>query len=181
MDRRLILMAFLLFYLAVSASVVFGEEGMVGKPAPSFKVTSGDNAEMTTEMTAGKTAVIFYETKDAVEKNRELKSLLNKFFFEQPEAVKKLIVRLPVVNCRDAFWPFTGIWKSKLKEHSRKEGMAIYGDWDGKMLVDYHLKDNESNVVVIDKKGMIRYFASGKIAGEKVTGIERLLEQLQHE
>jgi predicted transcriptional regulator len=181
MDRRSIPITFLLLSLAVSASVIFGEEGMVGTQAHSFKVVSGDDAAMTLEMTAGKTTVIFYETKDVVEKNRELKNRLNNFYFEQPDAVKKLIVRLPIVNCRDAFWPFTGIWRNKLKEHSRKEGMVIYGDWDGDMLVDFRLKDKESNAVIIDKKGMIKYFASGKIEGEEIAGIERLLERLQHE
>jgi predicted transcriptional regulator len=129
-------------------------------------------------MIKGKVIIIFYETKDVVGENRKLKDELNKFYDEQSDAIKELIVKLPIINCSSAFWPFTGIWKSKLRENSKKEGIMIYGDWDGKMKSDYKTKDKESNV---DKKGIIKYFASGKVEDKEIDKIKELLKKLVNE
>lgn len=127
-------------------------------------------------MIKGKIILIFYETKDVVGKNQRLKDELNKFYDEQSDTIKKEIVKLPIINCSSAFWPFTGIWKSKLRENSKKEGIIIYGDWHGKMFSDYKMKDKESNVLVIDKKGIIRYFRFGEVENEEIKNIKKLIE-----
>ncbi|MDI6767208.1 MAG: hypothetical protein QME52_10335, partial [Bacteroidota bacterium] len=125
-------------FLSISLTTVSFSEGLeIGIVASSFEVKSGENKILTLDMVKGKLIVIFYETKEVVEKNRKLKDELNKFFDEQPDTIKELIVKLPVINCSRAFWPFTGIWKSKLRENSKKEGITIYGDWNGKMFSDY--------------------------------------------
>lgn len=166
-----------IFFTAVS----FGEGSKIGTVAPSFKVKSGNGKELTLDMVKGKVIVIFYETKDVVEKNRKLKNELNKFYDEWSDTVKENIVWLPVINCSSAFWPFTGIWKSKLMENSKKERITIYGDWDGKMFSDYKMKDEESNVVIIDKKGIIRYIADGKVEDKEINKIKELLKELGNE
>lgn len=162
----------------VLIAVSFGEGLKIGTKAPSFEVKSGDNKILTLDMIKGKIIVIFYETKDVVEKNRQLKDELNKFYNEQPDTVKELIVRLAVIDCSSAFWPFTEIWKSKLKENSKKEGITIYGDWDGKMKSSYKMKGEESNIVIIDRSGIIRYFASGKVNVDEIDKIKELLKGL---
>jgi predicted transcriptional regulator len=120
--------------------------------------------------------VLFYETKDTKEKNRKLKDELNKFYNLQPETVKNTIIRLAVINCKGVL--FTGAWKSALRENSQKEGITIYGDWDGKMGIAYHVKDKESNVFIIDKKGIIRYHYAGQINDKDISAIENLLNSL---
>lgn len=152
-----------------------------GTNAPFFEVKSGDGKELTLDMVRGKVIVILYETKDVVEKNRKLKSELKKFYDEHPGNINQLIVTLPVITCSSVFWPFTRIWRSKLRENSNKEGITIYGDWDGKMFSDYKMEDGESNVIIIDRKGTIRLFVSGKVEKEKIDGIKELLEELAAE
>jgi alkyl hydroperoxide reductase subunit AhpC len=79
-----------------------------------------------------------------------------------------------VIDCSEALWSTLPLWKSKLREHSRKEGFPIYGDWTGKMCGDYHLVPEESNFLVIDKQGIIRYAGAGKIENghfEKIKGL----------
>ena len=68
-----------------------------------------------------------------------------------------------------------------VKENSKKEGITLYGDWDGKMFTDYGMKDNESNFVIIDKKGFIRSRAAGKIEDEEIKKIIDLLNKLLEE
>jgi predicted transcriptional regulator len=156
--------------------LVYGVE--VGQEAPFFKVKSADNQELTLTMVKGKVVSLFYESREVTEKNKALKETLKKFFQEQPAAVEEQFARVPVVNCCQANWPITKVWQYKLHENSQKEGLTIYGDWDGKMFTDYGMKDKESNYFIIDKKGRIRYVVSGKIGDEEITRIKDLLNQL---
>jgi hypothetical protein len=107
-----------------------------------------------------------YENKDIVDANKRLKDELNKLYSEQTHALKDVLVRLPIIDCADAFWPFLRIWKRRLREYSEKEGIAIYCDWQGKMASDYKMKADVSNVVIIDKSGRIRLFTSGDVTAE---------------
>lgn len=49
------------------------------------------------------------------------------------------------------------------------------------MFTDYGMKDNESNFVIIDKKGLIRYRAAGKIEEEETRKIIEILQNLLNE
>ncbi len=145
-----------------------------GKPAPDFQVESADSQKLSLEMLRGKVVVLFYESRRVIRKNIELKNELKRLYREQPAQVQKDIFRLVVIDCSEALWPTLPIWKSKLREHSRKEGFPIYGDWTRRMYGDYHMMPDESNFLVIDKQGVIRYSATGKVDNgqfEKITGL----------
>jgi alkyl hydroperoxide reductase subunit AhpC len=169
--RKIIVIFTLALVLAVFS---YADNAMIGKMAPFFKVRSGDNRELSLSDLRGKTIVLFYETKGTKEKNRNLKNELNKFYDRQPEAIKKDIARVAVINCKGVI--FTGAWKSALVENSKKEGMAIYGDWTGEMAVAYKMKPNDSNLIIIDSKGVIRYYNSGQI--NDLNEIKDLLDTL---
>ena len=154
---------------------------LVGSPAPYFRVESGDGKELTLDMIKGKVAAIFYENKDIVDANKRLKEELNKLYSEQTDALKDVLVRLPIVDCSDAVWLFRGIWKRGLREHSKKEGTVIYCDWDGKMSSDYGMNAGVSNVVIIDKSGRIRFLTSGDVTAEEIDDLKRLLIALTRE
>lgn len=147
-----------------------------GEQAAFFRVYSGDDKEFTFAGIKGKVAVIFYETKESKEVNRPLKEELNRFLAELPDASKRQVARLAVINCQGVF--LTGIWKQALRENSQKEGLTIYGDWDGKMAQDYGMQPEASNFLIIDKKGVIRYFAKGPAPKEKFGEIKDLLRRL---
>jgi len=149
---------------------------LTGNPAPDFKVLSGDNKTLALSDIKGKTAVLFYESKNAVEQNRKLKAALNGFFDRQPDGIKAGIARIAVVDCKGVL--FGGVWKKNLRDNSVKEGMTIYGDWDGSMAADYMAKEGASNFIIIDKGGTVRYFASGRIEDGEIGVIEGLLKGL---
>lgn len=150
----------------------------VGDKAPDFKVLSGDDKELRLSDVTDKVIVLFYETKDEREKNRKLKDELNKYYDAQKDEVKKLIYRLPVINCSDARSLAKGIWKNKMRKFSEKEGIVIYGDWDKKMFHDYKVKDKDSNFMIIDEKGVVRYSKSGLIDDAETKKIMDLLKEL---
>jgi len=152
---------------------------MLGKVAPSFKVISANKEVLTLSDIKGKVAVLFYEAKEAIEQNRKLKTELNIFYGQQPEYVKKAMARLSVIDCQGVM--FKGAWEDGLRENSRKEGMTIYGDWDGKMSLAYHFRKGESNVIIISREGIIRYYVSGEIKENDIGVITELLKSLIEE
>ena len=177
MKGEKILIPWMLFStLIFSVSMAEGLE--VGRPAPFFRVKSGGGKLITLDSAKGKIIVIFYETKEVLEQNRKLRNELNQSYRELTDTQKTYIVRLPIVNCCDAHWPFTGLWRKRLRESSRKSGVIIYGDWDGTMLSAYGMKGGESNVIIIDKRGIIRYFKSGRIGDAETGRIKNLIERL---
>jgi predicted transcriptional regulator len=155
--------------------------GLIGSPAPYFRVESGDGKQLTLDMIKGKIIAIFYQNKDILDANKRLKDELNKLYYEQTRIVRDVLVRLPVIDCSDAFWPFLGIWKRRLREYSKKEGVTIYCDWEGKMSSDYKMNSDVSNVVIIDKSGRIRFFTSGEVKPEEINGVKELLVALASE
>ena len=53
--------------------------------------------------------------------------------------------------------------------------MVIYGDWDAKMFSNFKMKKDESNIIILDKKGIIQYYKHGTIEDKEVIKIKELL------
>ncbi len=153
-------------------------QALLGKPAPSFAVESGDNKRLTLDMVRGRVMVLFYETKEASRKNSDVKDRLNGLYDRQDMETRQSIVRVPVFDCSRVFWPISLVWRESLRKHSKRVGITLYGDWDGRMGRDYQMKENESNVVLVDRRGTIRYASYGRITDLQFAEIEELLDRL---
>ncbi len=153
---------------------------LIGREAPPFQVESGDGKVLEAKMLRGKVVVLFYESKDVIAKSRPLKIILNAFYKEQKKEDQQMIMRVPIYDCTGVSWPFKGIWKNGLVENSKRVGMTVYGDWTGKMAVSYGMKVDDTNLLIIDKRGIIRYFQSGVIPGNGETAaiLKKLLKDL---
>lgn len=174
------ILAVVLSLMICSALQVAASPLLIGREAPPFQVESGDGKVLEAKMLRGKVVVLFYESKDVIAKSRPLKIILNAFYKEQKKEDQQMILRVPIYDCTSATWPFTGIWKSRLVENSKRVGMTVYGDWDGKMGTSYGMKSDDTNLLIIDKRGIIRYFRSGVVTdnGETATILKKLLKDL---
>lgn len=174
MAKSVLIAAALLVWilLPTGAQAILG----TGEPAPSFSLVSGDNKKLTLDMLKGKVVALFYATRDTVEVNDELQKYLDTLYAAQPQNIQNQIYRLLVVNAMEATAVTT--WKEKLNETSAKLKVTIYGDWTGGMFAAYRMRDNDSNFVIIDKKGIVRFAASGKIANSRFEAIKKLLLEL---
>src|SRR5665648_851193 len=148
-----------------------------GEPAPSFSLVSGNNKKLSLDMLRGKVVVLFYATRDTVEVNDALSRYLDALYKARPQNIQNQIYRLLVVNAMEATAVTT--WKEKLNETSEKLKVTVYGDWTGGMFAAYRMRDNDSNFVIIDKKGVVRFAASGQIANSRFEAIKRLLLELE--
>jgi len=178
MFRKMVFSLILVLSFIVLPPNSWGAFLLSGRPAPPFVVESGDNQKLTRDMILGKVVVLFYESRQAIDKNDELKDELKCLYRAQPACIKQEIFRLVIIDCSEAILPTVPIWKSKLSEHSRRQGFTIYGDWNRKMLADYGMQGNDSNFLIIDKKGIIRYSCTGKIDPSQFPKIRDLLYSL---
>jgi hypothetical protein len=119
---------------------------------------------------------LFYATRDTVHVNDALQHYLDALYDAQPQNIQNRIFRLLVVNAMEA--TSLTAWKEKLRETSEKLNITIYGDWTGAMYAAYRMRDNDSNFVIIDKRGIVRYAASGRIASSQFEAIKKLLLKL---
>lgn len=147
-----------------------------GEPAPSFSLVSGDNKKLTLDMLKGKIVVLFYATRDTVHVNDDLQHYLDALYDTQPQNIQNQIFRLLVVNAMEA--TSLTAWKGKLMETSAQLKITIYGDWSGAMYAAYRMRDKDSNFVIIDKRGIVRFAASGRIDNSRFEGIKKLLLDL---
>ena len=146
------------------------------EPAPSFSLVSGDNKKLSLDMLKGKVVVLFYATRDTVQVNDDLQHYLDTLYDAQPQNIQNQIFRLLVVNAMEA--TSLTAWKEKIRETSAKLKITIYGDWTGGMFAAYRMRDNDSNFVIIDKRGIVRFAASGQIAISRFEAIKKLLLKL---
>jgi hypothetical protein len=91
----------------------------------------------------------------------------------QSDRIKRLILRVPVINCKGVI--FIDTWKNNLRESSKKEGITIYGDWGGKMFLSYGIKDKESNLIIIGTDGIVKYCSAGIVEEKDFGKIKGLL------
>lgn len=164
--------------LLVWSLVPTGAQAILGtsEPAPSFSLVSGDNKKLTLDMLSGKIVVLFYATRDTVQVNDDLQNYLDTLYATQPKNIQNQIFRLLVVNAMEAMSLTT--WKEKLIETSAKLKITIYGDWTGDMFAAYRMRDNDSNFIIIDKRGIVRFAASGRIDNSRFEAIKKLLLEL---
>ena len=164
--------------LLVCSLAPTGAQAILGtsEPAPSFSLVSGDNKKLTLDMLRGKIVVLFYATRDTVHVNDDLQNYLDTLYATQPKNIQNQIFRLLVVNAMEATSLTT--WKEKLIETSAKLKITVYGDWTGDMFAAYRMRDNDSNFIIIDKGGMVRFAASGRIDNSRFEAIKKLLLEL---
>jgi hypothetical protein len=181
MVRKIFVSLVLVMGFATLPLQSWGVAPLSGQPAPPFMVESGDNQKLTRDMILGKVVVFFYEARQVIEKNEDLKNELKCLYRAQPDTIRQEIFRLLVIDCSEACLPTLPIWKTKLSENSRVQGFTIYGDWDRRMLRDYQLQGNDSNFLIIDKQGIIRYSTTGRISNGQFQKIKDLLISLVKE
>jgi peroxiredoxin len=164
--------------LLVRSLVPTGAQAIIAssEPAPTFSLVSGDNKRLTLDMLSGKIVVLFYATRDTAQVDDDLRNYLDALYDTQSKAVQDKIARLLIVNAMEATSLTT--WKEKLIETSTRLKITVYGDWTGDMLATYQMRDNDSNFIIIDKMGIVRFAASGRTDNSRFEVIKTLLVEL---
>jgi predicted transcriptional regulator len=141
---------------------------------PPFTVQA-ENSSFSSRDIAGRVAVISYETKGTAEVNRPFKrAVLQRW--RQSDSASPAIV--PVINCFSFFGFARSICANRVAAASKKENLVIYTDSDGAMFRDFKMADDQSNIIIFDKKGLVRFAHAGRLDDAGVQAAVKLIERL---
>ena len=159
-----------------------GEEGrhpLLSRPAPAFKIRSGDDETMTSDMIKGKVAVIFYrDERRKQEKQRHQGPLQRPLRWAGRRGAPLHRPRARLQLLPDSLAGYGGVEKQPAIPFQRGWASPSMATGTAIWRKDYRMKDHDSNVMIVDKKGIIRYAAAGRITDEQFREIEGLIDKL---
>jgi predicted transcriptional regulator len=149
---------------------------MVGE-IPSDIVLDKDNGEASqgkawhSSSLKGKVHTLIYMDPDKRDDSKLLLKALNKLNYKKTQYMTVAIVNLA------ATWMPNTILESKLKSKQKElKNMDYIFDKTKFLVKKWYLKDNASNVFVLDKDGKVLYAKAGKISAKNVKLILKKIE-----
>ena len=164
----------ILGFVFMGASIAAIELGKV----PLQVTLSGDNGAKVdgtawnASMLKGKVHTFFYVDPDKKDLNDDLADALVAQHFD-----RKKVASVAVVNLA-ATWLPNAIIEVKLKEKQKKFPHTLYVKDKKKILVKkWHLADDNSDILIFDKKGKLIYKKFGKVTAKEIPAVIKLIEK----
>jgi YtfJ family uncharacterized protein len=159
--------------LLVTGSIFAIELGKV----PSAVTLSGelgaklDGSAWHSSMLKGKIYTVFYVDPDERDLNDALADALKARKFDRKKVNSVAIINLA------ATWIPNMVLESLLKKKQKKFPDTIYVKDKKKVLVDkWHLADDNSDILIFDKKGKLIYKKFGKVTESEIKDVIKLIE-----
>ena len=176
MKKTVFALLLALFWVASSAVAA---ELKVGDKAPDFKLKDSTGKEYSLEhpQFKGKVLYIGYVDPDEKDTNNHVEDALKK----EKEAGgldKTRYEGFGIVNLKASLMP-NFLIKSAIKSKQEKTGAIIILDYDYTILNQWGLKNDASNVVVLDKERICRYVNSGKLPSEELAKMIQIIKEYQ--
>ncbi len=149
----------------------------VGNVPPSV-VLSGekggkvDGSAWSSSMLKGKVHILFYVDPDERELNESLTHALKKRHFDRNKYASVAVINLA------ATWLPNAILESKLKAKQKEFPDTIYvKDRKKAVLKQWGLADDNSDILIFDKKGKLLYKKFGKLSNKEIQNVLALIEK----
>ena len=164
----------ILGFLLVAGSSIAVELGKV----PSVVLLDGKNGgrtdglEWSSKMLKGKVHILFYVDPDKRDLNEPLSQALKKRHFNRKKYASVAVINLA------ATWLPNVILESKLKVKQKEFPDTIYVKDKKKLLVSkWKLADDNSDILLFDKKGKLIYKKFGKLSDKEIKSLLALIEK----
>ena len=164
----------ILGFVFMGASIAAIELGKV----PLQVTLSGDNGAKVdgtawnASMLKGKVHTFFYVDSDKKDLNDDLADALVAQHFD-----RKKVASVAVVNLA-ATWLPNAIIEVKLKEKQKKFPHTLYVKDKKKILVKkWHLADDNSDILIFDKKGKLIYKKFGRVTAKEIPAVIKLIKK----
>lgn len=145
-----------------------------GEKMPAFAVQA-EKSSISSRDIAGRVAIITYETKGTVEVNRPFKQAVLQRWRQADTSAPAIV---PVINCFFFLGFARSICANRVAAASKKENLTIYTDSDGSMFRNFAMADDQSTIVIVDKKGVVRFAHAGGLDAAAVRAALQLIEGL---
>jgi hypothetical protein len=160
-------------HLVTIVSMVFcavtaiGGQPAIGTRFGDFSLQDQFDKPVNIRQLEGSIVVLIASDKEGSVQNAPWKdAVLNKF--------KGKVVLLGVADLRSV--PF--FLKSKIKKDFQNNPDGVILDWDGVVFTSYLLTKKVSNVILVDRKGLVRYFYAGPMETEARDRLFREIESM---
>jgi len=154
----------LLCILIVATGIAQAGQSLVDAKAPEFSLQDQYGKTFSLKQLAGKPMVLIAcDSEGKKQKEAWVKAVTEK-------SGQQLIV-LGVADVR----PVPFFLKGKYTRDFQKDPASILLDWDGTIFTSYGLVKDVANIIVIDKKGYVRYLYSG--SAERIA-VDQLYQEL---
>jgi hypothetical protein len=121
--------------------------------------------------------VVFYEDREHIPENEETKGLLGRFIIDNH--LEARLAMLPIANADGYHYaPVDSLVRTGLAEGARRIGLDIWIDWDRHMYAaPISCVAGASNVLVIDRAGVIQYRHAGLLGEADRTELFRAVRR----
>ena len=131
-----------------------------------------DGSAWESSMLKGKIHTLFYVDPDKRDLNNPLADALKARKFDRSKVNSVAIINLA------ATWLPNVFIESKLKEKQKKFPHTVYVKDKKKVLVkEWNLEDDNSDILIFDKKGKLIYKKFGKVSDDEIKEIIALIEK----
>lgn len=165
------------FFVLLFSFTVLAAELKVGAKAPDFslKDSQGEIYTLNSDAFKGRVLSIFYVDPDAKDLNTHVEdALLKDKELDRDKAYKGF----GITNLKAAKMP-NFIIKSVIEDKQEKTRAIILLDYDYTILNLWGLKNNSSDLVVLDKDRICRFIYNGKLPPEEVSRAINIIKEYQ--
>ena len=176
MKKIVLVLLLVLFWTVSSAASV---ELKVGDKASDFtlKDSTGKEYSLDHPQFKGKVLYIAYVDPDEKDTNNHVEDALKKER-ESGALDKNRYEGFGIVNLKASMMP-NFLLKAAIKSKQEKTGAIIIMDFDYTILNQWGLKNDSSDVVVLDKERICRYRYSGKLPAEELVKMIEIIKEYQ--
>jgi uncharacterized protein len=170
---------FVMLALAWTVSVSLAAELKVGEKAPDFKLKDSTGKEYSLEdpRFKGKVLYIAYVDPDEKDTNNHVEEALKKER-DSGGLDKSRYEGFGFANLKASNLP-NFLIKSAIKSKQEKTGALVLLDYDYTILNLWGLKNDSSDVVVLDKERICRYIYNGKLPPEELMKMIQIIKEYQ--
>lgn len=170
-----------LFILLCGSFLSYAAELKVGDKVGDFKLSAALNDNeysLSSPEFAGKTVYIVYASTSSADDNDHVSEALNADKDVQRLKGEKKYVGLGIANQKDSPVP-NFIIKQVAKSKQKKTGAIILLDYDQAILNAWGLKDNASDIVILDKERICRFISSDKLPQDELVKMINIIKEYQ--
>jgi predicted transcriptional regulator len=164
----------------ITATGAAGGQGVLNSIA-NFSLPTTAGATRSISQYRGRVVILFYEDRNSTSQNEHVKQAIARAHRADPQVTQQFAL-VPIANVGAYnFWPAEYFAREAITAVARANHVELWFDWDGQLIRSLRLRDNASNVVVLDRRGRVRYHRAGRVPDAEVASFVALLRQLAQE
>ena len=169
---------FLLVLLSFTCNAASAADPLqVGDTAPDWSFKDSADKTFTMATWPNKVLLINYVDPDESEANEPFNEAMRKAR-EAGLLLNTDYMGLGIVDCK-ATWKPDVLIRTIAGKKAEKYKRTILFDYDAELRESWGLKEDSSNVILLDKNHVVKYISRGKIANEQIQSVVQMAIELQ--